>query len=171
MTNQAVSLFLVGPMGAGKSTLGRHLARQLGRVFYDSDKEIEARTGADIPWIFDCEGEAGFRQREAKVIADLTAIPGIVLATGGGSVLDENSRQYLHERGHVVYLQTPVALQLSRTHRDRNRPLLQKEDPEAILQQLLDQRDPLYRQVAHQVVSTASNNMKKVAGEILAALK
>lgn len=162
------SLFLVGPMGAGKSTLGRHLSQLLNRPFYDSDKEIEARTGADIPWIFDREGEAGFRKREAEIIDELTRLPGIVLATGGGAVLAEANRRCLHERGHVVYLWTPVDMQLARTRHDHNRPLLQQPDPEAVLARLLAERDPLYRQVAHQVVSTASNNLKKVSEQILA---
>lgn len=168
MADSQVSLFLVGPMGAGKSTLGRHLSQVLNRPFLDSDKEVEDRTGADIPWIFDREGEAGFRKREAEVIEDLTRQPGIVLATGGGAVLLEANRRCLHERGHVVYLWTPVELQLARTRHDHNRPLLKQPDPEAVLKRLMEERDPLYREVAHQVVSTASNNLRKVTEQILA---
>lgn len=158
-------------MGAGKSTLGRHLSQLLGRPFYDSDKEVEERSGANIPWIFDREGEAGFRKREAEVIDDLTKLPGIVLATGGGAVLLETNRRCLHERGYVVYLWTPVELQLARTRHDHGRPLLKQADPEAVLRRLFEQRDPLYREVAHQVVSTASNNLKKVTEQILACTR
>lgn len=167
---QPLSLFLVGPMGAGKSTLGRHLAQQLARPFYDSDRVIEEKTGADIPWIFDMEGQAGFRRREAEVIDELTVLPGIVLATGGGVVVTPQNRQHLHGRGCVVYLWTPVDVQLARTRNDRNRPLLQTADPRGRLEQLLAERDPLYRDVAHHVVSTASGNLKKVSDEVLACL-
>ncbi|MEO1901026.1 MAG: shikimate kinase AroK [Alcanivorax sp.] len=171
MNEKAVtSLFLVGPMGAGKSTLGRHLAQVLDRPFYDSDRVIEEKTGADIPWIFDVEGEDGFRRRERDVINELTALDGIVLATGGGAVLNDDNRRHLHERGCVIYLWTPVELQLARTRNDRNRPLLQTGDPERKLQALLEKRDPLYREVAHAVVSTASGNLKKVTDQVLGCL-
>lgn len=168
--NDTTSLFLVGPMGAGKSTLGRHLAQLLGRPFYDSDRVIEEKTGADIPWIFDMEGEAGFRRRERDVIDELTALPGIVLATGGGAVTAPDNRRHLHERGLVVYLWTPVEVQLARTHNDRNRPLLQTADPEARLTELWQRRDPLYREVAHVVLSTASGNFKKITEQVLGCL-
>ncbi|EKF76108.1 shikimate kinase [Alcanivorax hongdengensis A-11-3] len=157
-------------MGAGKSTLGRHLAQQLDFPFYDSDRVIEEKTGADIPWIFDMEGEAGFRRREAEVIDELTRLPGIVLATGGGAVTTPENLGYLHQRGCVVYLWTPVEVQLARTRNDKNRPLLQTEDPEARLRALFAERDPLYRKVAHHVVSTASGNLKKVSDDVLACL-
>jgi shikimate kinase len=163
-------LFLIGPMGAGKSTLGRHLARLLRWPFYDSDREIENRTGADIPWIFDVEGEAGFRQREEMVIDELTLLPEVVLATGGGVVKRESNRRRLHERGTVIYLWTPVEVQLARTRHDRNRPLLQTPDPEGTLRELMEERDPLYRQTAHHVISTASGNLRDVADEVLACL-
>lgn len=162
------SIFLIGPMGAGKSTLGRHLAQLLGREFLDSDRVIEERTGANIPWIFDMEGEEGFRRREEEIIEELTRLPGIVLATGGGVVTREPNRRHLHERGIVFYLWTPVAVQLARTRQDRNRPLLQGDDPEAVLTRLFRERDPLYRETAHHVVSTASGNLRRVADEILA---
>lgn len=155
-------------MGAGKSTLGRQLAEKLGRPFYDSDRVIVERTGADIPWIFDMEGEQGFRRRESEIIDELTALPDIVLATGGGAILAEDNRRHLHERGVVVYLWTPVQVQLARTRQDRNRPLLQTDDPESVLQNLLTVRDPLYREVAHHVVSTASGNARKVLDEVIA---
>lgn len=164
------SLFLVGPMGAGKSTLGRHLAQLLERPFHDSDRVIEERTGADIPWIFDMEGEAGFRRRERDTLDELTALPGIVLATGGGSVLLEDNRRHLRQRGYVVYLWTPVEMQLSRTRHDRSRPLLQTENPGIRLHELFEERDPLYREVAHAVISTASGNLRKVTSEVLGCL-
>lgn len=164
------SIFLVGPMGAGKSTLGRHLAQVLGRPFYDSDKVIEERTGADIPWIFDMEGEEGFRRREQDVIDELTQLPGIVLATGGGVVTRVENRTHLHDRGLVIYLYTPVDVQLARTRNDRNRPLLQQDDPRSVLQTLFAQRDPLYREIAHAVIPTGSGNMKKVTDQVLSCL-
>ena len=167
---QPPNLFLVGPMGAGKSTLGRHLAEVLQRPFYDSDRVIEERTGADIPWIFDMEGEEGFRRREEEVIDELTAIDNIVLATGGGAILREANRQHLHQRGCVIYLWTPVELQLKRTRNDRNRPLLQQPDPEAVLLRLFEERDPLYRETAHHVIPTTSGNMRKVSDQVLACL-
>lgn len=157
-------------MGAGKSTLGRHLARRLDRPFFDADRVIEERTGADIPWIFDMEGEAGFRRREQAVIEEFTNRPGIVLATGGGAVLDESSRKNLHERGITVYLHTPVSVQLARTRKDRNRPLLQAEDPGKVLESLMNERDPLYREAAHHVVSTSSGNLRKVMDDVLARI-
>ncbi|MGB2058254.1 MAG: shikimate kinase AroK [Alcanivorax sp.] len=164
------SLILVGPMGAGKSTLGRHLSQILDYPFFDSDRVIEEKTGADIPWIFDMEGEAGFRRREQEAIDELTRQDGIVLATGGGVVVTPANRDMLHERGCVVYLWTPVDVQLARTRNDKNRPLLQTADPRAKLEALFAERDPLYRQVSHHLVSTASGNLKKVADDVLACL-
>ncbi len=164
------SLILVGPMGAGKSTLGRHLSQILDYPFFDSDRVIEEKTGADIPWIFDMEGEAGFRRREQEAIDELTRQDGIVLATGGGVVVTPANRDMLHERGCVVYQWTPVDVQLARTRNDKNRPLLQTADPRARLEALFAERDPLYRQVSHHLVSTASGNLKKVADDVLACL-
>ncbi|KZX85376.1 shikimate kinase, partial [Alcanivorax sp. HI0011] len=123
-------------MGAGKSTLGRHLSQILDYPFFDSDRVIEEKTGADIPWIFDMEGEAGFRRREQEAIDELTRQDGIVLATGGGVVVTPANRDMLHERGCVVYLWTPVDVQLARTRNDKNRPLLQTADPRARLEAL-----------------------------------
>lgn len=160
-------LFLVGPMGAGKSTLGRHLAGVLNWPFHDVDRAIEQRTGADIPWIFDVEGESGFREREAAMLEELTALPCVVLATGGGAVESPANRQQLHDRGQVVYLWTPVTLQLERTQRDRSRPLLQTESPRARLEQLMAHRDELYRRTAHHVVSTESGSLRRVTNEVL----
>lgn len=154
-------------MGAGKTTVGRHLAELLLRDFVDSDHEIERRTGASIPWIFEKEGEGGFRARESVVINDLTQRHPLVLATGGGAVVTPCNREYLHERGIVIYLHTPVELQLQRTHRDKNRPLLQVENPEQRLKDLLTTRDPLYREVAHHIVETHQGAARELAQQIL----
>jgi len=139
-------------MGAGKTTVGRQLAKRLGRPFYDSDHEIVERTGVPIPTIFEIEGEDGFRRREAQTIAELTEGDGIVLATGGGVVLREENRQRLHDTGWAVYLNVPPVMLFQRTRHDRNRPLLQVDDPLARLEELHAQRDPLYRETAHLVV-------------------
>ncbi len=157
-------------MGAGKTTIGRQLADLLRWEFVDSDHEIEARTGADIPWIFDIEGEAGFRLREEQVIDALTQRRHIVLATGGGAVTREQNRRHLHDRGTVIYLETPVERQLERTARDHNRPLLRTPDPRARLTELLSQRDPLYREVAHHIMPTERGSAREVAWHILQAL-
>ncbi len=148
------NIFLVGPMGAGKSSIGRKLARHLARPFWDSDKLLERRTGVDIPTIFEFEGESGFRERESRIIDELTRKTGIVLATGGGAILDDQNRRWLKERGAVVYLCATVDTQLRRTARDRHRPLLQTENPRATLTLLLEQRDPLYREIADVIVAT-----------------
>ncbi|HSG21646.1 MAG TPA: shikimate kinase [Azonexus sp.] len=139
-------------MGAGKTTVGRQLARRLGRHFYDSDHEIVGRTGVHIPTIFEIEGEEGFRRREAQTIAELSEVDNIVLATGGGVVLNPDNRKILHETGWCVYLNVPPVLLYERTKHDRNRPLLQVEDPLAKLEELYAARDPLYREAAHYVV-------------------
>lgn len=165
------NIFLVGLMGAGKSTIGRHLAKSLGMEFVDSDHEIERRTGASIPLIFDVEGEAGFRQREKKVIAELTRRNGIVLATGGGVVLDPDNRDCLRERGKVIYLYATVEQLLARTAKDRNRPLLQTADPRARLQELMTARDALYREVADVVVDTGGRTAHSAEREILAKIR
>lgn len=149
------NLYLVGMMGAGKTTVGRQLARILGLRFIDSDHEIEARTGVRIPTIFEIEGEPGFRRREAEVIAALTQQRGLVLATGGGAVLDPESRRHLKSTGLVVYLRVLPLPLYERTRHDRNRPLLQVENPLARLEQLFAQRDPIYSEVADVVVESA----------------
>ena len=146
------NVFLIGPMGAGKSTIGRLLAKELKYPFKDSDREIEERTGADIPWIFDVEGEEGFRQREEAMIAELVHEDGIVLATGGGVVMRPANRAALKAGGLVVYLRTSVEQQLQRTAKDRQRPLLQTADPEAVLRDLMARRDPLYREIADLII-------------------
>ena len=148
------NIILVGPMGAGKSTIGRLLAAELCLQFVDSDHEIERRCGADIPWIFDVEGEPGFRERETSVLRELTAGEGMILATGGGAVEREENRQLLRGGGLVVYLCATLNQQCPRTERDRKRPLLQTGDPRQVLQQLMKRRDPLYREVADLVVAS-----------------
>jgi shikimate kinase len=168
---QSKSIFLVGPMGVGKTTVGRMLARDLNLRFRDSDHEIEKRTGADIPWIFDVEGEQGFREREAKVIDDLTLAPDVLLATGGGAVLRDENRRCLSRRGTVVYLDTSVELQLKRTSRDKKRPLLQGGDQEQILRELRRVREPIYQSVADLKVIVGSGSSRKVAAEILRKLR
>jgi shikimate kinase/3-dehydroquinate synthase len=165
------NIFLVGLMGSGKTTVGRALAKRLNLRFIDSDAEIESRTGAPIPLIFEIEGEASFRQREADVIADMTAQQGIVLATGGGAVLDARSRRYLRERGTVVYLRASVNSILQRTSHDRNRPLLQTADPRQRLEELSVQREPLYREVAHMTIDTGRPNVQWLVQSILSQLE
>ncbi|RRC97282.1 shikimate kinase AroK [Amphritea balenae] len=158
-------------MGAGKSTIGRLLSQELKLNFVDSDKVIEERAGADIPWIFDVEGEDGFRNREANMIDLLSAEDGQVLATGGGAVLRPENRSNLQGRGTVVYLKASVEQQLERTARDKNRPLLQTPDPKAVLTELMELRHPLYVQVADIVVETDRRNPKAVVADIIADLR
>jgi len=160
------NIFLVGPMGAGKSTIGRQLAESLSLNFKDSDHEIQRRTGVDIPTIFEFEGEEGFRQRERQVIDELSRHEGIVLATGGGAVLRADNRQDLTSRGVVIYLYCSAEQQYNRTSRDRNRPLLQTKDPLGRLRELMEERDPIYRQVADMVVSTEKRGTASVVKEI-----
>ena len=162
-----MGLFLVGPMGAGKSAIGREIARVLERPFHDTDAVIQARTGADIGFIFDREGEAGFRRRERDVVEELTALDDAVVATGGGAILDAENRHHLASRGTVVYLFTSVASQVARTHAGRNRPLLDTDDPEARLAELFAMRDPLYREIADFVVDTDGRRVHAVAEEII----
>jgi 3-dehydroquinate synthase len=161
------NIFLVGLMGAGKTTIGRLLARRLNMTFIDSDHEIEARTGASIPWIFEIEGEASFRRREADMIRELTAQRGIVLATGGGAVLNPDSRALLAERGTVIYLRATVGSILQRTSHDKNRPLLQTADPRKKLEDLTSQREPLYREIADLVIDTGRPNVQSMVQTIL----
>jgi len=157
-------------MGAGKTTIGRHLASALGLSFVDSDREIEERTGASIPLIFDIEGESGFRRRERAMIDELTQRPGIVLATGGGAVLAEENRCHLVARGTVIYLETTVERQLERTRLDRNRPLLEGENPRTRLEELMRIREPLYREVADIIVTTDRGAIKTVVKQLVRKL-
>ena len=165
------NIFLIGPMGAGKTTIGRQLARRLGMEFYDSDRVIEERTGADIPLIFEKEGEAGFRKRETDIIDELSQLDSIILATGGGAVLADINRQHLQNRGKVFYLSSNLKSLLERTHKDKNRPLLHgEESAEVILTRMLEQRDPLYRESADHIIDTSSNSIRRVIQAIIACL-
>lgn len=168
-----VNLFLVGPMGAGKSTIGKQLAKELKLEFCDADQEIEVRSGADIGWIFDVEGEEGFRKREEVVIDDLTQKQGIVLATGGGAILSAENRNKLAARGTVVYLYTTVEQQLKRTAKDKRRPLLHQEkvEQEDTLKDLMSTRDPLYREVADVTIDTDGRTVRSVALEVIRVLE
>ena len=157
-------------MGAGKTTIGKHLAQHLKLRFVDSDAEIEARTGADIPWIFDVEGEEGFRDREQQVVAEMTEWDNIVLATGGGVVLRPENRTALAGRGFVIYLYASVDEQVRRTQRDRRRPLLQGGDPEEILRDLMAVRDPLYREIADHIIETDQCSPRNVAQRLVREL-
>ncbi|WP_428717694.1 bifunctional shikimate kinase/3-dehydroquinate synthase AroKB [Undibacterium curvum] len=161
------SIFLVGLMGSGKTTVGRALAKKLNKRFIDSDHEIEARTGVSIPVIFEIEGEASFRQREADVIRDLTAQDNIILATGGGAILNPESRRLLEQRGTVIYLRASIHSILQRTRNDKNRPLLRTPDPRKKLEELEAQRHPLYQEIAHVVIETGRPNVQHLVQHIL----
>jgi shikimate kinase len=154
-------------MGAGKSTIGRLLARELGYRFVDSDRLIEERCGADIPWIFDMEGEAGFRQRETAILDELSGESSVVLATGGGAVVRPENHEILRREAFVVYLKTSVEQQVERTRRDRNRPLLQNDEPEAVLRRLFAQRDPLYTKLADLVMYTDRKRPRLVVRQLI----
>jgi shikimate kinase len=172
---QSGNLILVGMMGSGKTTMGRTLARHLGKVFVDSDEEIQQRTGVTIPHIFDVEGEPGFRVRETAALADLVKRDNMVLASGGGAVLAEQNRMLLQHNGVVIYLRASVHDLWQRTRHDRNRPLLQTDDPYGKLMELHRQRDPLYRQVADIVIQSGKQSahslMLYLVGEIEAFRK
>lgn len=168
----APNIFLIGPMGSGKTAVGRSLARHLGKTFYDSDSEIVRRTGVDIPYIFEKEGESGFREREREAIEALVALRGIVLATGGGAIILAENRRLLAERGCVVYLETSVAQQAQRVQQGRNRPLLANvDDPATRLRELMSVRDPLYRSIADVTVSTDGRRVKAVSEDIVRLLR
>lgn len=164
------NVFLIGPMGAGKTTVGRRLAPALGLHFYDTDEVIIAKTGVDIATIFDIEGEAGFRERESRVLDELSQRSGVVVATGGGSVLLPENREYLKTRGRVVYLTVPLDLQLKRTRQALNRPLLKTENPRERLIALQKEREPLYRSIADIVIDTSANDSRRLVRELLERL-
>lgn len=164
------NIFLIGLMGSGKTTVGRALAKKLDKRFYDADHEIEARTGASVALIFEIEGEAVFRQREAEVIRDLCALDDIVLATGGGAVLDADSRRLLAQHGTVIYLRASVNSILQRTSHDKSRPLLQTADPRRRIEELSRQRDPLYQGIADIVIDTGRPNVQFLVNTICAQL-
>ncbi|WP_166259009.1 shikimate kinase AroK [Marinobacter salicampi] len=160
-------IVLVGPMGAGKSTIGRLLARELGYRFVDSDRLIEERCGANIPWIFDVEGEEGFRQRESAMLAELAHQQAVVVATGGGAVMKPENHETLKQDALVVYLKTSIDQQVERTRRDKNRPLLQNDDPEAVLRDLFTMRDPLYNELADLVMFTDRKSPRLVVRQLI----
>ncbi len=160
------NVFLVGPMGAGKSTIGRLLAADLRLEFKDTDKEIEDRSGVDIPWIFDCEGEEGFRNRESAMLDELSQLDKTLLATGGGIVIKPENRKMLSSRGRVVYLMTSIDEQVRRTARDKKRPLLNNENPRRVLTSLMAERHPFYQEIADYVIDTDGRSPKSVAQEL-----
>ncbi|MBD2857975.1 shikimate kinase AroK [Spongiibacter sp. KMU-158] len=165
------SFYLVGPMGAGKTTIGRMLAESLSLPFYDVDREVEDRSGVDIPWIFDMEGEQGFRDRESAMLDELGSGPRAVIATGGGAVIRDENRSLMSNRGVVIYLCTTVEEQIRRTAKDRKRPLLQKGNPEETLRKLMAEREPLYVQVADLTLQTDENSPRLVVQNIVAQLR
>lgn len=160
------NIFLIGPMGSGKTAVGRHLARMFRFTFHDSDADIEAKTGVDIPFIFEKEGEAGFRTRERESIDRLSRLESIVLATGGGAIIHPDNRRVLAERGAVVYLATSIDQQIERTRHARHRPLLNDTDPEQKLRDLMERRAALYAEIADLTVSTDGRRVQLVAEEI-----
>ena len=165
------NIIFVGPMGAGKTTIGRQIAKALGRTFYDSDKEIEKRTGATIPLIFELEKEEGFRIRESAMIKELLTKDNIVLATGGGAVLSEKNRKIMSDHGYVVYLCAPLEQLVRRTARDKNRPLLQTKNPKKTIEDILAIRDPLYREVADHVLETDKFTVRQVVSRLQKIIK
>ena len=166
-----MNIFIVGPMGSGKSTVGKIISSELFLTFYDTDEEIETRTGASIDWIFELEGEEGFRKRESKILEDMVYKNSIVLSTGGGIILSESNREMLSSRGTVFYLATPIAVQLERTSKDKDRPLLKNGDPGEILKNLHLARESLYKEVADYSVNTEGKSSQEVSSEIIKLVK
>lgn len=171
MSPRNTNVFLIGPMGSGKTAVGKHLARLMRAPFRDSDAEIEARTGVDISYIFSREGEAGFRVREREVLEEITKETPIVLATGGGAILLEENRKVLHERGFVAYLRTSIEQQAERVRQGRNRPLLHDVDPMTKLTELMAIRAPIYESLADFTIATDGRKVHVVAESIFAAFK
>lgn len=169
--NSSKKIFLIGPMGAGKTTIGRYLARVLGLPFIDTDVEIEKRCGTNIPWIFDVEGENGFREREHKILVEVCSMTPCVIATGGGIVIREDNRKLLIKEGVSIYLQASVSHQMNRISNDRSRPLIREGDPGEVLKKLLITRDPLYREVAEFVFPTDAGKPKITANKIAQKLQ
>ncbi len=164
------NIILVGPMGSGKTTIGRQLAKQLNMSFFDSDHEIEAKTGANIPLIFELEGEQGFRKRETAMLDELSQKNNTVLATGGGAVLALENRKMLRQRGIIIYLSATMEQLWERTRMDKNRPLLQTENPREKIAALLEQRDPLYKEIADIIIDTGTGNVKSTLKQIITQL-
>ena len=166
-----MNIFIVGPMGSGKSTVGKIISDELFLNFFDTDEEIENRTGASIDWIFDLEGEEGFRKRESDILEEMVQKNSVVLSTGGGIILSENNRELLSSRGTVFYLATPISVQLERTAKDKDRPLLKNGDPGQILQELHEKRKNLYKSVSDHIVETEDKSSQEVASEIINLVK
>jgi shikimate kinase len=171
MPSAVSRVYLVGPMGAGKTTIGKLLADELRLEFVDVDREIESRSGVDIPWIFDREGEAGFRIRETAALKELSQLDGVLISTGGGAVISAENRQIMMSTGTVIYLHTSVDEQVRRTSRDRKRPLLQNDDPRRVLSELMAIREPLYREIADVILDTDSRSPKLVAQDLIEQLR
>jgi shikimate kinase len=161
------NIFLIGPMGAGKTSVGRYLAQQLNKDFYDSDQEIEKKTGVSLTWIYDIEGMDGFRQREMKTIDELSSLSNIVLSTGGGCVETPEVREFLRQRGTVIYMEVTLDTQLNRLKRDKKRPLLQGENPQEVLIRLWEEREPIYEDIADFTVITDDRSVRDVCDDIL----
>ncbi len=168
---KTMNIFIIGPMGSGKSTVGKILSDELFLNFFDTDEEIELRTGASIDWIFDLEGEEGFRKRESDILLEMVQKNSIVLSTGGGIILSDNNRELLSSRGTVFFLSTPIYIQVERTSKDKDRPLLKKGDPTKILTKLHKKREGLYQSVADYVVDTENKSSQEVASEIVNLVK
>ena len=166
-----MNIFIVGPMGSGKSTVGKIISDEMFLSFFDTDEEIESRTGASIDWIFDLEGEAGFRKRESDILNEMVEKNSIVLSTGGGIILSEDNRELLSSRGTVFYLSTPILTQVERTAKDTDRPLLKDGDPKEILTKLHNEREALYEMVSDHIVDTENKSSNQVASEIISLAK
>ena len=166
-----MNIFIVGPMGSGKSTVGKIISDELFLNFFDTDDEIESRTGASIDWIFDLEGEEGFRKRESSILEEMVKQNSIVLSTGGGIILSDSNREMLSSRGTVFYLSTPISVQIERTSKDKDRPLLKNGDPEEILTKLQKERKDLYESVSDHVIETENKSSQEVASEIINLVK
>tara|TARA_B100001094_G_scaffold283483_1_gene296232 strand:- start:61 stop:570 length:510 start_codon:yes stop_codon:yes gene_type:complete len=166
-----MNIFIVGPMGSGKTTVGKIVAGELFLDFHDTDAKIEDTTGVTIDWIFDIEGEAGFRKRETTILKEMVALNSIVLATGGGIVIEEENRELLASRGTVFYLHTPLNTQVERTAKDKDRPLLKDKDPEKVLADLQESRQSLYEEVSDHIIDTESKSGSEVANEIVRLVK
>ncbi|MDG0965796.1 MAG: shikimate kinase AroK [SAR86 cluster bacterium] len=166
-----MNIFIVGPMGSGKTTVGKIVASELFLEFHDTDAKIEENTGVTIDWIFDIEGEAGFRKRETAILRDMVASNSIVLATGGGIVIEEENRELLASRGTVFYLHTPLNTQVERTSKDKDRPLLKDQDPEKVLADLQESRQSLYEAVADHIIDTENKSGSQVANKIVKLVK
>ena len=166
-----MNIFIVGPMGSGKSTVGKIISDELFLNFFDTDEEIEYRTGASIDWIFDLEGEEGFRKRESSILQEMVKKNSIVLSTGGGIILSSSNRDLLSSRGTVFYLSTPISIQVERTSKDKNRPLLKNGDPLEVLSKLHEERKTLYEEVSDHIIETENKSSQEVAAEIINLVK